>query len=50
MTMAGWYADANFSVHADMKSHTGGVLTMGEGAIQTISTNQNLNKKISMEE
>ena len=33
MTMADWYAHADFEVHADMKSHMGGVLTMGKGTI-----------------
>ena len=28
-----WYIDAAFAVHADMKSHTGGIVTMGKGAI-----------------
>ena len=31
ITMVEWYADAAFVLHTDMKSHTGGVLTMGEG-------------------
>ena len=26
-----WYGDASFAVHSDMKSHTGGVMTMGSG-------------------
>ena len=47
--MAYWYADAAFVVHADMESHTGGVLTIGRGEIQTISIKQNLNTKSSTE-
>ena len=27
----GWYVDAAFAVHKDMKSHTGGIMTMGQG-------------------
>jgi hypothetical protein len=25
-----WYVDAEFAVHPNMRSHTGGVFTMGE--------------------
>jgi hypothetical protein len=28
-----WYVDASFAVHPDMISHTGGVMTLGKGAI-----------------
>jgi hypothetical protein len=35
-----WYLDASFAVHEDMKSHTGAVLTLGEGVLQAISTKQ----------
>ena len=27
-----WYVDASFAVHPDFKSHTGAVMTMGNGA------------------
>ena len=46
ITMAEWYDDAAFAVHIYMKSHTGGVLTMGKGEIQTISMKQMINKKV----
>jgi hypothetical protein len=32
-----WYPDAAFAVHKDMKSHTGAVLTLEKGAVNTIS-------------
>lgn len=32
-----WYVDASFAVHADFKSHTGSVMSMGKGAITTIT-------------
>ena len=32
-----WYVDASYSVHPDYKSHTGCMMTMGTGAITTIS-------------
>jgi hypothetical protein len=38
-----WHIDASFALHNDFKSHTGGVMTMGQGAIQTISTKQKVN-------
>ena len=47
MIISYWYAYAAFEVHSDMKSHVGGVLTMGKGEIQTISMNQKLNTKRS---
>ena len=28
-----WHVDAPFVVHPDFKSHTGGIITMGSGAI-----------------
>ena len=28
-----WHWDAGFAVHKDFKGHTGGVLTMGAGAV-----------------
>jgi len=38
-----WYVDASFAVHPDFKSHTGGVLMVGQGAIQSVSRKQKLN-------
>ena len=44
-----WYVDASFAVHADFKSHTGAVMTMGRGAMQTMSSKQKLNTRSSTE-
>ena len=44
-----WYPDAAFAVHADCKSHTGAVLTLGKGAVNTISAKQKLNTRSSTE-
>ena len=44
-----WHVDASFAVHPDMRSHRGGAMTLGKGAIQTISTKQKINTKSSME-
>jgi hypothetical protein len=44
-----WHVDAAFAVHPDLKSHTGGMLSMGKGAITAISRKQNLNTRSSTE-
>jgi hypothetical protein len=44
-----WYIDAAFAVHADMKSHTGAVFTMGKGAIISDSLKQKVNARSSTE-
>jgi hypothetical protein len=42
-----WYIDAAFAVHADMKSHTGAILTMGKGAVMSSSNKQKVNSRSS---
>jgi hypothetical protein len=44
-----WYVDASFAVHPDMQSHTGATMTLGKGAVYSISTKQKINTKSSME-
>jgi hypothetical protein len=44
-----WYVDASFGVHNDMKSHTGAVLTLGSGAITSVSTKQKVMTRSSTE-
>ena len=44
-----WYLDAAFGVHNDLKSHTGAVMTLGKGCIQSISTKQKVNSRSSTE-
>jgi Reverse transcriptase (RNA-dependent DNA polymerase) len=44
-----WWVDVSFAVHPDMKSHTGGAMTLGKGAIYGTSTRQKLNTKSSTE-
>jgi hypothetical protein len=44
-----WHVDASIAGHDDFNSHTGGVMTSGAGAIQTVSTKQKLNTKSSTE-
>jgi aspartyl aminopeptidase len=41
------YADAAFAVHPDYKSHTGATMSMGEGAVISISKKQKLNLQSS---
>ena len=42
-----WHVDAAFAVHPDFKSHTGGTMTYGQGAVQSMSRKQKLNTKSS---
>jgi hypothetical protein len=44
-----WWVDASFAVHPDMKSHTGGMMTLGKGAAYSTSTRQELNTSSSTE-
>ena len=44
-----WWADASFADHPDMKSHTGGAMTLGKGTIYGTLTLQKINTKSSTE-
>ena len=44
-----WWANTAFTVHHDMKSHTGATMTSRKGTIQAISSKQKLNTKSSTE-
>jgi hypothetical protein len=44
-----WHVDAAFAVHPDFRSHTGGMLSMGTGAITTVSRKQGMNTRSSTE-
>ena len=44
-----WSVDASFAIHMDMKSHTGAVLTLGQGAILSFSSKQKINTRSSTE-
>ena len=43
------FVDAAYAVHNDMRSHTGGCLSMGHGLIHSKSSKQKLNTKSSTE-
>ena len=47
--MIRWWIDASFAVHNDMKSHTGGTMSLGKGSVFSTSTRQKLNTKSSTE-
>jgi hypothetical protein len=44
-----WSVGASFAVHKDMRSHTGDVLTLGQGALMSMSLKQKINTKSSTE-
>jgi hypothetical protein len=44
-----WWVDASYGCHDDMRSQTGGTMTMGKGAAYATSTRQKLNTKSSTE-
>ena len=44
-----WSDDAAFAVHADMRSHSGCVMSLGQGALLSQSNKQKLNTKSSTE-
>ena len=49
LTIVKWWVDASYGVHHDMKSHTGGVMSLGTGAAYSTSKKQKLNTKSSTE-
>jgi len=44
-----WYVDVSFTVYPEFKSHTGGALTMGHGALISMSIKQRLNTRNTCE-
>jgi hypothetical protein len=44
-----WYVDASFAVHPDFKSHTGPMMMLGKGAMQSIARKQKMNVQSSTE-
>ena len=44
-----WNFDALFVIHPDTKSHSGMTMTMGKGAITSLSRKQKLNTRSSTE-
>lgn len=44
-----WWVDAAFAIHADMRSQTGGAMSMGKGMAYSTSIRQKLNTRSSTE-
>ena len=44
-----WWVDVAFAAHQDLWSNTSGVMSLGKGAIYSMSTRQKLNTKSSTE-
>ena len=44
-----WWIDSSFAVHDNMKSHTGGTMSMGKGSIYSMSAKQKLVTRSSTE-
>jgi hypothetical protein len=44
-----WWIDSSFGVHRDMRSHTGGTMSLGKGSVYSTLTRQKLNTKSSTE-
>jgi hypothetical protein len=44
-----WYVDTSFAVHPDFKSHTGAMMTLGKGVMQSIARKQKMNVQSSTE-
>ena len=44
-----WWVDSSYTVHPDMKSHTGVLMSLGKGCTNTASNKQKLNTKSSTE-
>ena len=40
-----WWVDRSYAVHPDMRSQTGGTMSLGKGAIISTSIKQKMNKK-----
>jgi hypothetical protein len=49
MHLVKWWVDASFTVHHDMKSHTGATMPLGKGSVYSTSARQKLNTKSSTE-
>jgi hypothetical protein len=44
-----WYVNASFAVHPDFKSHTGAMMTLRKGAMQSIARKQKMNMRSNTE-
>ena len=44
-----WWLDGSYAVHGDMRSHTGGMMSMGNGAVYSTSLKHKMNTESSIE-
>jgi hypothetical protein len=44
-----WWVDASYAVHPDMRSHTGGTMSMGKGSVYSSPIRQKINTRSSTE-
>jgi Reverse transcriptase (RNA-dependent DNA polymerase) len=49
MTAIKWWVDASYAVHPDMRSHTGGTMSLGKGSVYSSSIRQKMNTRSSTE-
>ena len=46
ITVVKWWAERSYAVHPDMRSHTGGNMSLGKGAMYGVSTRVTLNVRV----
>jgi len=44
-----WWVDASYAVHPNMRSHTGGIMTLGSGGVYAVFAKSKLNTRSSTE-
>ena len=49
LTVIKWWIDGSYAIHPDMRSHTGGTMSLGKGSIYSTSIRQKLTTKSSTE-
>ena len=49
MSIVNWFVDASHMTHMDCKGHVGGAITLGKGAVISVSAKIKINTKSSTE-
>jgi len=49
MSSIQWWVDASYGVHPDLRSHTGGTMSLGKGSVYSSSIRQKINTRSSTE-
>ena len=47
LSVTKWWVYTSFATHKDLRGHTGGMMSLGEGAITSGSWKQNINRRIT---